>query len=460
MSSDRSEIAIKVEGLEKCYQVYERPSDRLRQFFLPRMQHRIGRAQTQYYRDFRAVRDLSFEIRRGDTMGIIGRNGSGKSTLLQIICGTLTPTAGSVEINGRVAALLELGAGFNAEFTGRENIFLNGALYGLSRAQVEARFDEISAFADIGEFIEQPVKTYSSGMYVRLAFAVIAHVDADILVIDEALAVGDAVFTQKCMRFIRSFQEKGTLLFVSHDSSAVQNLCARAMWLHKGQLQDIGAAKDVVERYTKYTLQEIYGSTETLTGMDVEPGRATSGPDVSDVKAEKYIGTVRPTYGSQFSIVDNAGAARGFQSGKAAIQHAHLENLSRPGTEIFEGGEKVRLTITARADAPLTQPIIGFFVTDRLGQELFGDNTLLVTGDQGMAVTAGESFSASFEFTLPMLPDGQYGLTAAVAHGSLVDHVQHHWVYELLLLHVSSSKVRWGLVGLPFDEIRMQVLEK
>src|SRR6266542_6439942 len=207
------EVAISVRGVGKMYRIYDRPQDRLKQM--------LWRGRRTYGREFWALRDASFEVRKGETLGIIGRNGSGKSTLLQIIAGTLAPSEGEVTVNGRVAALLELGSGFNPEFTGRDNVFLNGSILGFSREEMAARFDEIAAFADIGEFIEQPIKTYSSGMVVRLAFAVIAHVDADILVIDEALAVGDACFTQKCMRFLRRFMEKGTVLFVSHDISSV-----------------------------------------------------------------------------------------------------------------------------------------------------------------------------------------------------------------------------------------------
>jgi len=187
--------------------------------------------------EFLALNDVSFEVSRGETVGIIGRNGAGKSTLLQIVCGTLKPTSGFIETHGRIAAMLELGAGFNPEFSGRENIFLNGYIVGLTRQQIEARYDAICGFADIGEFIEQPIKTYSAGMAVRLAFAVMAHVDAQILVIDEALAVGDARFVQKCMRFLREFKERGTLLFVSHDTIAVSSLCDRAIWLDAGRVK-------------------------------------------------------------------------------------------------------------------------------------------------------------------------------------------------------------------------------
>jgi lipopolysaccharide transport system ATP-binding protein len=212
-----SEIAIEINSISKCYHIYERPSDRLKQMMF--------RGARKFYREFHALNGVDITIRKGETIGIVGLNGSGKSTLLQIICGTLSQTQGDVSVSGRIAALLELGAGFNPEFSGVENVYMAASLYGLTKAEVDERFKLIADFADIGDQINQPVKTYSSGMYVRLAFAVIAHVDADILIIDEALAVGDAVFTQKCMRFIRKFKETGTLLFVSHDMGSVLSLC-------------------------------------------------------------------------------------------------------------------------------------------------------------------------------------------------------------------------------------------
>lgn len=254
MCSDRvdSEVVIDVRGVGKSYHMYERPSHRLWQA--------LAGKRKAYYKDFWALRDVSFSVRRGQTVGIVGRNGSGKSTLLQMIAGTLNPTEGSISVNGRVAALLELGSGFNPEFTGRENVFLNAAILGLSRTQIEQRLEKILAFADIGEFIDQPVRSYSSGMSVRLAFAVIAHVDADILIIDEALAVGDAFFSQKCMRFLREFQKHGTLLFVSHDAAAVTNLCENAVWLQNGRMRLSGTSQEVIEAYM--TEQHVVGRRE------------------------------------------------------------------------------------------------------------------------------------------------------------------------------------------------------
>ncbi len=249
MSSD---IAIKVQNLSKCYQLYGQPHDRLKQSIYPRFQRLVGKQPRQYFREFAALKDVSFEIKKGETVGIIGRNGSGKSTLLQIICGTLNPTAGSVQTNGRIAALLELGSGFNPEFTGRENVYMNAAVLGLSREETDARFDDIAAFADIGQFIEQPVKTYSSGMYLRLAFAVNVMSTPEIMIVDEALAVGDMAFQAKCMTALTRLQDRGTtVLFVSHDISALKSLCSRGVLLEHGETQEIGPAGHVAERYIR-----------------------------------------------------------------------------------------------------------------------------------------------------------------------------------------------------------------
>lgn len=238
MSSD---IVISVRNVSKCYNIYERPIDRLRQIFLRRR---------QLYREFWAVKDVSFEVKRGETVGIIGRNGSGKSTLLQLICGTLRPSGGTIATHGRIAALLELGAGFNPEYSGRENVYLNGALFGITRDAMQERFAAIERFADIGTFIEQPVKLYSSGMLVRLAFAVAVHCEPDILVVDEALSVGDIAFRNKCMEHIHSLVRKGvTILFVTHDLGTLQLLCNKAMWLDKGECRMIGDPVQVTQRY-------------------------------------------------------------------------------------------------------------------------------------------------------------------------------------------------------------------
>jgi lipopolysaccharide transport system ATP-binding protein len=450
MSSN--EIAISVQNISKCYHIYDNPQDRLKQFIFPRLQGLVGQVPKQYYREFWAVRDLSFEVKRGETIGIIGRNGSGKSTLLQMICGTLNPTSGSVQTKGRVAALLELGSGFNPEFTGRENVYMNASVLGLSNQEIDARFIEIVEFADIGDFIEQPVKTYSSGMMVRLAFAVIAHVDADILVVDEALAVGDAVFIQKCMRFIRRFQDNGSLIFVSHDTASVQNLCESGIWLNKGKMEAIGTAKRVSEAYLQYTLQEIYGEESTLTSIESEEVEAKN---VFDMDTLKII-----DYGAVAKVSDNLDTARGWKTDQAEISSVSLTRLSSEQDGVFEGGERVRMTVRAQAHKSLQKPILGFLVRDRLGQDLFGENTLAFTHLKPCPIRAGVSFEGIFEFTLPMLPNGQYAVMASIADGDIHDHIQHHWIHDALIINVSSSKVRYGLIGIPFERVQLAIIKE
>lgn len=445
-----TDIAIRVQNLSKCYQIYDNPGDRLKQFVAPRVKHLLGLQHTPYYREFWALQDISFEVKRGETVGIIGRNGSGKSTLLQIICGTLTPTSGTVQTNGRIAALLELGSGFNPEFTGRENVYLNAAVLGLSKEEVDARFDKIAAFADIGQFMDQPVKIYSSGMYVKLAFAVIAHVDADILVIDEALAVGDAVFIQKCMRFIRAFQERGTLLFVSHDTASVQNLCKSAIWLGNGHVKQVGTSKEVAQAYFQYTMQEVYGDEVALNNN--QPSA-----EASSAKPVEHVGTDIAGDENAIAILDNLSKAAGWDSGSANILSAVFIKFDPDSPGVLAGGEKVRLVIRAKAHQALGNALIGFLVRDRLGQDLFGENTWLLSKSKPCVVKPGQEFEASFVFQFPMLPNGQYSVTISVADGDQHSNVQHHWLHDALILTVSSNKVRYGLVGIQFDSVSLDV---
>lgn len=301
MSCD--DYAVSVEGVGKCYHLYGRPSDRLKQFVLPRLASLAGMAERRYYREFWALRDVSFQVRKGDQVGIVGRNGAGKSTLLQIICGTLAATEGSVQVNGRVAALLELGAGFNPELTGAENVFLNGAVLGLDRQQMEQRYERILSFADIGEFIGQPVKNYSSGMYMRLAFAVAAHVDPEILVVDEALSVGDEAFQRKCNLKIQSLRDAGaTVLFVSHSASHVIEMCNHALLIDKGRLVCEGEPKKIVSTYHRMihaaATQEMEGENDVASTETVAAGKecdAIAGPAGNDDAAFWDPGLVSTT---------------------------------------------------------------------------------------------------------------------------------------------------------------------
>ena len=439
-------LAISVRGLCKCYQIYEQPEDRLKQALLPRLHRLAGRAGRQYYREFWALRDVSFDVRRGETLGVIGKNGSGKSTLLQIICGTLTPTSGEVQVTGRVAALLELGSGFNPEFTGRENIHMSGAVLGLTREQVDARFDDIVAFADIGDFIGQPVKTYSSGMYVRLAFAVIAHADADILVIDEALSVGDVFFAQKCMRFLRKFQQTGTVIFVSHDASAVVNLCDRALLLEQGRMTREGDAKTVSEAYL--------AAAYALPRREVAKPAA---PEPADADRDARAGIVdRSTLRNDIQVFRFDPDRAGFGNGSARILSAHMSDALGQEVTRIVGGETVRLTVTCMAAAALHSPIVGFYLKDRLGQQLFGDNTYLSYADSPLQVQPGETFEAVFEFRMPILPRGQYSMDIAVADGTHAEHVQADWIHDAIVLESHSSSVSTGLVGIPMKSISLR----
>jgi lipopolysaccharide transport system ATP-binding protein len=292
-------------------------------------------------------------------------------------------------------------------------------------------------------------------MYVRLAFAVIAHVDADILVVDEALAVGDSVFTQKCMRFIREFQKRGTLLFVSHDSAAVQNLCSSAIWLQHGKVAKIGTSRDVCEAYLQFTLQEVYGEEAKLKNI-----QSSSNADGINALESEEIPKTLPVidYGGTASVTDNIPAAKGWKTGNADIISVFLKHLS-PGPEgLFAGGERVRMTIKAKAHAPLRHPILGFLVRDRLGQDLFGENTLPFTSQQPTPVEAGQIFEGIFDFCLPMLPNGQFAVMVSVADGDVYENIQHHWMHDALIINISSSKIRFGIVGIPFERVELKVL--
>lgn len=453
MSSE--EVVISAKSLSKSYHTYAKPYQRLLQM--------IFRGRKQYFREFHALSDLNFEICRGETVGIIGRNGAGKSTLLQLLCGTLVPTSGTVEMKGRVAALLELGSGFNPEFTGRENVFLNASILGLTQLQIQQRYESIVAFADIGDFIDQPVKTYSSGMYVRLAFSVVAHVDADILIIDEALAVGDALFTQKCMRFLRKFCEKGTLLFVSHDSAAVTNLCERAIWLESGQMKEIGPAKEVCKRYNA----DVYSKSNS---QQTKAPVLTSKPEKlkSSIQAIEHIPKVVKdqrfdTYAQfpyvNYLTVQSFNPADSFGTMEMQVTDVRLTLESGETTTFISGGEVVALVIDFISHKKIDSVIVGFQFKDKRGQILFGDNTCVSTADNPIPAKPNEQLSGLFKFQMPLLPAGEYSVTVSVAEGNQHDHLQHHWVHDALIVQSQCASVSTGIVGVPMLEISITQTE-
>jgi len=447
-TDSNADAAIVVTSVSKCFHIYNKPQDRLKQSIMPRIRRAVGAGPKTYGREFWALNDVSFTLNKGETLGIIGRNGSGKSTLLQLICGTLSPSHGQVQTFGKVAALLELGAGFNPEFTGRENVYLSAAFYGLSKEETDARFDDIVDFSEIRDFIDQPVKTYSSGMFVRLAFATIVHVDADILIIDEALAVGDAVFTQKCMRFLRKFKEEKTLLFVSHDSSSVIALCDKALWLADGQMKELGEAKQTCENYLTYILGATKKQGEQSPADDVSPTAS---------KLRKIWANERHYASAGEPSLFKPNLAASAQMGPLGAQIKHVSVTAEDGSDIrtVKGGEVVTLSIHAVALDALRSPIMGFFVKDRLGQFLFGSNTLNIKDSVPASADAGEALTASFTFAMPWLAQGDYSIQVAIADGDQRDHTQHHWIHDAIIFHSSNDPSASGLIGIPMLGIQL-----
>lgn len=455
-----SEIAIAAKGLSKCHYIYERPQDRLKKMIFPRLQKAIGLKPKSYGKEFWAVKDVSFEVKRGEVVGIIGKNGSGKSTLLQLICGTLNPTGGEVNSRGKVAALLELGSGFNPEFTGRENIYLNAAVFGLDEDAVNKRLDDIISFADIGQFIDQPIKTYSTGMVVRLAFAVIAHVDADILVIDEALSVGDAFFVQKCMRFLRKFIEQGTLLFCSHDTAAVVNLCTKAILMGQGEVRLCGDPHEVVKEY----LLELSSSNNPGVSYrrNIGQGGQVIEGDIVLEPAEVFYDQRDRFFNNSnlrndIQVIQFEYGGDDFGTGDARIVGIYLKDENHKSLSWAVGGQNLIIEIQAQANKEIINPIVGFQIKDRLGQVLFCDNTYINYMNKFLVAAQGDLITTSFKFRLPYLRSGEYSVSPAIASGTQEHHVQHHWVHDALILKVQQTSVIDGLIGLGMQDIQLNI---
>lgn len=452
-----SQPTISVHQAGKTYRIWENPSARLTTplleaaaRFLP-SGDRLRRHAARNYRDFHALSNVSFTVGQGQSFAIIGRNGSGKSTLLQIIAGTLHPTHGQIAVHGRVAALLELGSGFNPDFTGRENIYLYGSILGLPRETIEERFDAIAQFADIGAFIEQPVKTYSSGMALRLAFAVIAHVDASVLIIDEALAVGDVYFSQKCMRFFSDFKKRGTLLFVSHDMSAVRALCDSALWLENGNARMIGSAQDVAAAYlAEFNLSQ---KNRDVASADLvaKDGDAAAGFSAAVATQEGVPKPDNPLTVSAFNAQSSS-----FGDGLAKIVDAHFCDAAGVRLTTIRGGEIVCLSITGQGVQSTKNILFGFNLKDRLGQYLFGDNTFQIPQRGQVVIHPGEKYEAKFVFQMPLLNQGNYSVAAAIASGTPENHRQQHWLHEALVISSSLNWAHAGLVGLPMLQISVE----
>lgn len=490
------EVVLKTDRVGKAYRIWTGPTGRLasplwsmaaRRMPATSLRRWMENRAKLHYRDFRALSDISLEIKRGESVGIVGRNGSGKSTLLQIIAGTLQPSEGTVNVHGRVAALLELGSGFNPEFTGRENVYLNGALLGLSREDIDQRYDAIAAFAEIGEFIEQPVKTYSSGMVVRLAFAVAAHVDPDILIIDEALSVGDARFQLKCARAIDQFLARGvTLLFVSHDTTSVKRLCNRAILLEQGHVIYQGLPNDVVNLYSKLVADN--GSLETIA-PDIEKlqqgGQTPAVPTLTEP-----ANSAPPASPSSVPIVAGAGDLEPLRLRLKALEallqaHPHgmdilrkaslmLDNerrhAGRSGHEFSYGGELGRIheidtrdtdgqsrswfttgeTVVVRIEAEsfehLVEPIFALTIKNVAGVEIYGTNTLF-SQQPARPMKPGERRVVTFTFAINLMP-GYYFLSLGFTHFFGEELVVIHRRYDAIKLEIHGADRTFGIVNL------------
>lgn len=415
-------LAIEFEGVSKSYPIYEKPGHRLTELITF---NRISR-----HRDFWALRDVSFQVQQGETFCIVGENGSGKSTLLQLVAGIFQPTHGTVRVNGRVSALLELGSGFNPEFSGRDNVYLNGAILGFNAEEMDAKYQAIIDFAEIGDFIDQPVKTYSSGMAVRLAFSVAIHVDPDILLVDEALAVGDVYFRQRCMRKVHELRDKGTtILFVSHATGDVKALGDRALWLSHGRQEAMGTAEAVVGRYLAEMSQKdrkyatIHGGTP-----------ATQIANLEEIGCEATV--------SIPNIDHRYGDGRG-----EIIGIGLFDEFGQP-VQMLEPCSTVVVKVTARAETDLDIPNIGFMLRDHLGVDFAGTNTSR-EGHQLPPMRAGEIIAVDFHLELPELYATTFSFSPAIANGTLDTYAVCDWIDNALVVPMARGKQQiYGLVHL------------
>ncbi len=415
--------AVEFDRVSKSYSIYGNPGDRLKELLtLQRM---------KFHQDFWALRDISFEIKRGETFCIVGQNGSGKSTLLQMVAGILRPSAGTVEVNGRVSALLELGAGFNPEFSGRDNVYLNGSILGLSTRQIDQRYREIEEFAEIGDFIHQPVKTYSSGMVVRLAFAVAINVDPEVLLVDEALAVGDLYFRHRCMRKVHELRERGiTILFVSHAAGDVKAIGDRTMWLEGGRIVDIGNTDRVVERYLAAMVEK---DTAYLALKASQPGPQWADAVTRPAEVIETIPNIDHRYGD----------------GRAEVIGITLADPQGGPLALLHPNSKAVVRISVRANAYLKMPIVGFMMRNHLGIDFAGTNTSREEY-QLSPMRPGDIYTVDFHLDMPELYASSFSFSPAIADGSLVSYQMCDWIDNAVTLQMANSDAQvYGYQHLP-----------
>ena len=412
-----SDMAIQVDHVTKLYKLYDKPSDRLKES--------LGLTRHKKYREHYALKDLSFDVKRGECVGIIGTNGAGKSTILKIITGVLNPTSGSVNINGRISALLELGAGFNMEYTGIENIYLNGTMIGFSKEEIEEKMDDILEFADIGNFVNQPVKTYSSGMFVRLAFAVAININPEILIVDEALSVGDVFFQAKCYKKFEEFKEMGkTILFVSHDLSSISKYCDRVILLNKGTKIDEGSPKDIVDEFKQVMVGQYAENTENEVSESQQEAK-NNPEEITNTEEWKNMLTLNPKvqdYGDKraeivdFAIVDSTGKI----------------------SNVLEKGKEFSIRMKVKFNSDIQNPIFAFTIKNVKGIEITGTNTMVEKIDVKPA-SAGEQSIITFKQNLD-LQGGDYLLSLGCTSFEGDDFVVYHRLYDVCNMFVVADK--------------------
>ena len=405
--------AVEFQGVSKNYAIYESPGDRLRELL---SFNRLNR-----HRDFRALQDLTFDVKRGETFCIVGENGSGKSTMLQMVAGILRPSAGTVAVNGRVSALLELGAGFNPEFSGRDNVYLNGSILGLTTRQIDQRYGDIEAFAEIGEFIDQPVKTYSSGMVVRLAFAVAINVDPEILLVDEALAVGDIYFRQRCMRKVHELRGRGvTIMFVSHATADVKAVGDRVMWLDKGRLIEVGEPDRVISKYLAAMVQK---DSRYLRHHANQEEERPAGQSVCAPEIVRTIPNIDHRYGDGRAHVIGI-----------AILDEHGEPLHQ-----LEPSTSIVARISVRAEDHVALPNVGFMLRNQLGVDFSGTNTIR-EGCQLEPMHPGDIYTVDFHLQLPELYPASFSFSPAIADGTLTTYQMCDWIDNALVVQMTRTE--------------------
>ncbi|MBI4445892.1 MAG: ABC transporter ATP-binding protein [Acidobacteria bacterium] len=419
MSSD-AKPAVFLRQVSKKYPIYDHPSQKLLEL--------LSFRRKQFHREFWALQDVDLVVMPGTTLGIVGQNGSGKSTLLQIVAGILKQTRGDCFIKGTVAALLELGSGFNPEFTGRENVFMSGAIMGMRHDEIRRRFKEIIDFAEIGEFIDRPVKTYSTGMFMRLAFAVAIHVDPEILLVDEALAVGDLIFQHRCINRIRRMRDQGkTILFVTHDLQAMTRFCDRAILLDAGRKLEDGSPEHVSQKYQALIFER---ERKSIGADQVWQGNGSA----QELPVVSTIPYVHHRYGN----------------GSARISGIILYSKDGKVANEVKADQEVLLVISARIERSLEHPIIGFTVRDRMGVEITSSNTSY-EGLHLPAAAPGSVITAGFRMHIPMLRPGSYSISPAIAQGNIWEHSIEDWIDNAYIIDVLETGLIYGAMRWPVE---------